>query len=76
MSKKFQVLLLSGSMLIIIFALIGGLGVHASSASRPSASDNVYTHIEVFSEVLHRIRSEYVEEPNINTVTSGALHGL
>jgi carboxyl-terminal processing protease len=76
MSKRFQVLLLSSSMLIIVFALIGGLGVHASSASSTSASDNVYTHIEVYSEVLHRIRSEYVEEPNISTVTSGALHGL
>jgi carboxyl-terminal processing protease len=26
--------------------------------------------------VLNRIRTEYVEEPNINSVTSGALHGL
>jgi carboxyl-terminal processing protease len=74
MSKKFQALLLSSSMLIIVFALIGGLGVHASSGN--NSSDGVYSHIEVYSEVLHRIRSEYVEEPNITQVTSGALHGL
>lgn len=74
MSKKFQALLLSSSMLIIVFALIGGLGVHASSGN--NTSDGVYSHIEVYSEVLHRIRSEYVEEPNISQVTSGALHGL
>ena len=74
MSKKFQALLLSSSMLIIVFALIGGLGVHASSGN--NSSDGVYNHIEVYSEVLHRIRSEYVEEPNISQVTSGALHGL
>lgn len=74
MSKKFQALLLSSSMLVIVFALIGGLGVHASSGN--SSSDGVYSHIEVYSEVLHRIRSEYVEEPNISQVTSGALHGL
>jgi carboxyl-terminal processing protease len=74
MSKKFQALLLSSSMLIIVFALIGGLGVHASSGN--NSSDGVYSHIEVYSEVLHRIRSEYVEEPNISQVTSGALHGL
>jgi carboxyl-terminal processing protease len=30
----------------------------------------------VYSEVLSRIRSEYVEEPNIPHVTDGALHGL
>jgi carboxyl-terminal processing protease len=71
MSKKLQVLLLTSSMLIITFALIGGLGVHASSNSGDS-----YKQITVFSEVLHRIRTEYVEEPNINSVTSGALHGL
>jgi carboxyl-terminal processing protease len=73
MSKKIQVLVLSSSMLVIVFALIGGLGVHASSGS---SKDAVYNHIEVYSEVLHRVRSEYVEEPNISVVTSGALHGL
>ena len=74
MSKKIQVLVLSSSMLIIALALAGGLGVHASSSS--NSSDSVYSHIEVYSEVLHRIRSEYVEDPNMNVVTSGALHGL
>ena len=71
MSKKFQVLLLTGSMLIMIFVLVSGLGVHASSNN-----DGVYSHMQVYSEVLHRIRTEYVEEPNISSVTSGALHGL
>ncbi|HKF22752.1 MAG TPA: PDZ domain-containing protein, partial [Candidatus Angelobacter sp.] len=71
MSKKLQVLLLTSSMLIITFALIGGLGVHASSDNSDS-----YKQMTVFSEVMHRIRTEYVEEPNITSVTSGALHGL
>src|SRR5260370_27704189 len=71
MSKKLQVLFLTSSMLIIVFVLVSGLGVHASSNN-----DGVYSHMQVYSEVLHRIRTEYVEEPNINSVTSGALHGL
>ena len=71
MSKKLQVFLLSSSMLVITFALIGGLGVHASSSNGDS-----YKQMTVYSEVLNRIRTEYVEEPNINSVTSGALHGL
>jgi carboxyl-terminal processing protease len=62
-------------MLIIVFALIGGLGVHAADSNNSSA-DNAYTHMEVYSEVLHRIRTEYVEEPNMHNVTNGALHGL
>jgi carboxyl-terminal processing protease len=73
MSKKIQVLLLTTSMLVIVFALIGGLGVHAASGNN---SDNAYTHMQVYSEVLHRIRTEYVEEPNMGLVTNGALHGL
>ncbi len=73
MSKKIQVIVLSSSMLIIALALVSGLGVHASSSSN---ADSVYNHIEVYSEVLNRVRSEYVEEPNIGAVTSGALHGL
>ena len=32
--------------------------------------------MQVYSEVLHRIRTEYVEEPNMGLVTNGALHGL
>ena len=71
MSKKLQVLLLTSSMLIITFALIGGLGVYASSNSGDS-----YKQMSVFNEVMLRIRTEYVEEPNLNSVTSGALHGL
>jgi carboxyl-terminal processing protease len=74
MSKKIQVLLLTSSMLIIAFVLIGSFGVHASGAS--SSGDITLKHIGVYSEVLYRVRAEYVEEPNMSTVTNGALHGL
>jgi carboxyl-terminal processing protease len=45
-------------------------GVHASS------NDGSYRQLQVYSEVLSRVQSEYVEEPNIPKVTDGALHGL
>jgi carboxyl-terminal processing protease len=73
MSKKLQVFLLASSFAILAFALVSGFGVHASSSN---SSDTTYTHMQVYSEVLYRIRTEYVEEPNISNVTSGALHGL
>jgi carboxyl-terminal processing protease len=73
MSKKIQVLLLTSSMLVIAFVLIGSLGVHASGSS---SGDVTLKHIGVYSEVLYRVRSEYVEEPNMSVVTNGALHGL
>ncbi|HEY6253350.1 MAG TPA: S41 family peptidase [Candidatus Angelobacter sp.] len=72
MSKKLQFLLLTTSILVLAFTVIGGLGVHASTSSNSGA----YSHIQVYSEVLYHIRAEYVEEPNMPLVTSGALHGL
>jgi len=71
-SKPVKVAVLSISCLIFVFAIWGGLNVHASA----SKSDGAYKEIGVYSEVLSRIRSEYVEEPNISQVTNGALHGL
>jgi len=43
---------------------------------KASTNDGAYRQLGVYSEVLSRIRSEYVEEPNIQTVTDGSLHGL
>jgi carboxyl-terminal processing protease len=43
---------------------------------RASSNDGAYRQLQVHSEVLSRVRSEYVEEPNIPVVTAGALHGL
>ena len=48
-------------------------------APAPGAEDStpgVYRHIAVFTEVLSRIKSEYVEEPDMKNVTLGAMNGL
>jgi len=70
MSTKAKAAILSVSFAIVLFTVVGGLGVKAST------SDGAYRQLGVYSEVLSRIRSEYVEEPNIPHVTQGALHGL
>ncbi len=70
MSKKAKVAILSVSVAIVLFTVVGGLGVRAAS------NDGAYRQLGVYTEVLSRIRSEYVEEPNIGAVTDGALHGL
>ncbi len=49
----------------------GLLGVHAGGEQ-----DGAYRQMHVYAEVLKRIQSDYVTEPNINDVTTGALHGL
>jgi len=71
MSTKLKVTIIASSLAILLFTLVGGfVNVRASS------NDGAYRQISVYSEVLSRIRLEYVEEPNIAGVTAGALHGL
>ena len=55
------------------FALgeFGLFGVHAGAEQ-----DGAYRQMRVYSEVLKKIQTDYVTEPNINDVTTGALHGL
>ena len=63
----------------VVFASIAVLGFMAFGewgGVRASTNDGAYRQLEVYSEVLSRVRSEYVEEPNIPKVTDGALHGL
>jgi len=70
MSTKIKTAILVVSAGLLLFSLAGGIGgVRASN-------DGSYRQMEVYSEVLSRVRSEYVEEPNLPTVTDGALHGL
>ena len=71
MSMKIKAAILVTSFAVLVFVVAGSMGgVHASS------NDGAYRQLEVYSEVLSRVQSEYVIEPNIPKVTDGALHGL
>ncbi len=72
MSKTTKAVILSLSFVLATFVIAGGLGVKASTNN----NDDSYRQLGVYSEVLSRIRTEYVEDPNIAKVTNGALHGL
>lgn len=73
MSMKIKSAILLSSAAILLFTFAGGMtGVRASSSS----NDGAYRQLQVYSEVLSRVHSEYVEEPSIPDVTNGALHGL
>jgi carboxyl-terminal processing protease len=71
MSKPTKLIVLGLSFLLATLVVAGGLGVKASTSNEDS-----YKQIGVYSEVLQRVRTEYVEEPNVPAVTNGALHGL
>src|ERR1700748_2831120 len=71
MSMKTKAAILVTSFAVLLFVVVGSLG-----GVRASNNDGSYRQLRVYSEVLSRVRSEYVEEPNIPAVTDGALHGL
>ena len=50
---------------------MGWFGVQAGSQQ-----DGAYKQIGVYQQVLRRIQSDYVTSPNMENVTTGALHGL
>jgi carboxyl-terminal processing protease len=73
MSKRFNHTILGVSIAIILIVLFGGFGPAGVNASQ---SDGAYRQMSVYEEVLHKIQTDYVTDPNIQNVTTGALHGL
>ena len=71
MNRRFQIAVVASSTCIVTLLLVG-TAVRGKSAS----ADNVYNHLSVYSEVLSRIKADYVEEPDMKAVTSGAINGL
>ncbi len=54
-----------------LFGEFGWYGVHAGGGQ-----DGAYRQMGIYAEVLKRIQTDYVTEPNMDDVTTGALHGL
>ncbi|MBV9574678.1 MAG: PDZ domain-containing protein [Acidobacteriales bacterium] len=71
MSLKIKAAILVSSFAILLFMVLGGVG-----GVRASSDEGAYRQLQVYSEVLARVHSEYVEDPKIPLVTDGALHGL
>ncbi len=70
MNSRLKWTIVSSSTLIVTLLLLG------AKSGREVASDDVYGHLKVYTEVLERIKLEYVEEPDIKSVTLGAINGL
>lgn len=74
MSKVFRHFILAISVALIVVVFLGGFG--PSGVRAGSEKDGAYKEMEVYSEVLKKIQSDYVSDPNIGNVTNGAMHGL
>src|SRR5580692_10189344 len=56
---------------VVVFLYVG-LGYVLGKSN----DDKSYRSLSVFGEVLQHIQEDYVDEPNLSVVTSGAMHGL
>lgn len=70
MSSRLKYLVVSSSTFLTLLLLVGwGL-------SKGASQDDTFKHIGVFTDVVGHIKSDYVEEPDMKSVTLGALNGL
>jgi carboxyl-terminal processing protease len=67
-------LLLAASVVLVLGVFLGVNSPGVSAAT--DGQDGAYRQINVYTEVLHHIQTEYVTDPNIPAVTNGALRGL
>lgn len=77
-SQVFKRIIFAVSVVVFVtlglgFALgeFGWIGVHAGDEQT-----GAYQQMRVYAEVLSKIQNYYVTDPNITSVTDGALHGL
>jgi carboxyl-terminal processing protease len=74
MPKISKILLLAVSAVLVLTVFLGVNSSGVNAATEPQ--DGAYRQINVYSEVLRHIQTDYVTDPNIGSVTNGALRGL
>ncbi|MEJ5368709.1 MAG: S41 family peptidase [Bryobacteraceae bacterium] len=72
MSRRFQNVLVTASGILVAVLLVGVV----LGQNRPTPSTDPYRHLNVLTEVLAKIKSDYVEEPDMKSVSLGAVNGL
>jgi carboxyl-terminal processing protease len=70
MNRRFQLGVVALSTSLVALLLVGA--VHGGGAT----ADTPYTHLSVYSEVLSRIQTQYVEAPDMKAVTLGGITGM
>src|SRR6516225_1036688 len=70
MSSRTKYFVVSTSTCLTVLLLIGTV------LGKGASQDETLKHIGVFSDVVAHIKSEYVEEPDMKSVTLGALNGM
>ncbi|HEY6264720.1 MAG TPA: S41 family peptidase [Candidatus Acidoferrum sp.] len=69
MNRAARIAIISVSVVIFCYVGLGHVLGHATD-------DKAYKSLTVYGEVLQKIQQDYVDDPNMRTVTAGSLHGL
>ncbi|HUK15176.1 MAG TPA: S41 family peptidase [Bryobacteraceae bacterium] len=70
MTSRIKYWVVSASTCLVVLLVAGSL------LGQGAAQSDNYKQLGVFSDVVARIKSDYVEEPDMKSVTLGALNGL
>jgi carboxyl-terminal processing protease len=70
MSRRIKFFVASTSTCLVFVLLFGAM------RGKSASPEDTYRHLAVYTEVLSRIKSDYVEEPDMKGVTLGAVNGL
>lgn len=72
MSFRGKIVLVSISVAIAMYAIVGG--IMGTFAQQPI--NDAGAQIRIFESVLQHIQNDYVDPPNLEKVRAGALRGL
>jgi carboxyl-terminal processing protease len=70
MNRRFQFSVVAISTCVVSLLLFGAV------RGRSASTDTPYNNLGVYSEVLSKIKFDYVEEPDMKAVTLGAINGM
>jgi carboxyl-terminal processing protease len=71
MTNRIRATLITTSIVLLSYIVVGGL-----MGKGETSSEKTYRDLGVYSEVLNRIKQEYVTDPDLKKVTDGAIRGL
>lgn len=70
MNSRIKIFVASTSTCLVFVLLFGAM------RGKSASPEDTYKHLAVYTEVLSRIKSDYVEDPDMKSVTLGAVNGL
>jgi len=76
MSNRIRLVLVTVSAALVSYIVVGGVLSRGDTGSNTKSNDQTYRDLGVYQEVLSRVSSQYVTEPDLHKVTDGAIRGM